>query len=75
MSKVQQTISELETRLQNLLSFYEGELRDWENGKILVENEVDFLSKRAKMSKQEEIISDLRRILPLPPPLDEDLPF
>ena len=75
MSEAEQSISELETRLQNLLSFYEGELRDWENGKILVENEVDFLSKRAKMSKQEEIISDLKTILPTPAPTKKDLPF
>ena len=75
MNKVSNALSELEERLQNLVSFYERELSDWENGKIFVENELDFFSKKAKMSKQSEIIHDLKTILPTPAPTKKDLPF
>jgi len=53
----------LKTKLQELISAYEADLREWEDGYTFVENEVDFYMQKGKMSKLDDIIIELKELL------------
>ncbi len=53
----------LKTKLKELISSYEGDLAEWEDGYTFVENEVDFYMQKGKMSKLEDIINELKQLL------------
>lgn len=53
----------LKTKLKELISSYERDLAEWEDGYTFVENEVDFYMQKGKMSKLEDIINELKQLL------------
>ena len=53
----------LKTKLQELISAYEADLREWEDGYTFVENEVDFYMQKGKMSKLDDIIIELKELV------------
>lgn len=63
MAKFIQENTELKTKLQELISSYEADLREWEDGYTFVENEVDFYMQKGKMSKLDDIIIELKELL------------
>ena len=63
MSKFIKENTELKTKLKELISSYEGDLAEWEDGYTFVENEVDFYMQKGKMSKLEDIINELKQLL------------
>jgi hypothetical protein len=54
---------DLKTKLKELISSYEVNLAEWEDGYTFVENEVDFYMQKGKMSKLEDIINELKQLL------------
>lgn len=53
----------LKTKLQELISSYEGDIKEWEDGYTFVENELDFYMQKGKMSKLNDIIIELKELL------------
>lgn len=53
----------LKTKLQELISSYEGDLREWEDGYSFVENELDFYMQKGKMSKLSDVVDELKNLL------------
>jgi hypothetical protein len=56
-------IPEAQTRLQELISSYEADLKEFEEGYNYFENELDFYMQKGKMSKLEDIIDELKQLL------------
>lgn len=54
----------LKTKLQELISSYEADLREWEDGYTFVENELDFYMQKGKMSKLRDVVDELKNLLP-----------
>lgn len=63
MSKFIEENQKLQTRLQELISSYEADLKEFEEGDNYVENELDFYMQKGKMSKLEDIVSELKQLL------------
>jgi N-acetylmuramoyl-L-alanine amidase CwlA len=63
MSKFMKENQKLQTRLQELISSYEADLKEFEEGYNYVENELDFYMQKGKMSKLEDIVSELKQLL------------
>ena len=53
----------LKTKLQELISSYEGDLREWEDSYTFVENELDFYMQKGKMSKLSDVVDELKNLL------------
>ena len=53
----------LKTKLQELISSYEADLREWEDGYTFVENELDFYMQKGKMSKLSDVVDELKNLL------------
>jgi N-acetylmuramoyl-L-alanine amidase CwlA len=64
MAKFIQENTELKTKLQELISSYERDIKEWENGNTFVENELDFYMQKGKMSKLRDIVDELKNLLP-----------
>ena len=63
MSKFIEENQKLQTRLGELISSYEADLKQFEEGYNYVENELDFYMQKGKMSKLEDIVSELKQLL------------
>ena len=63
MSKFIEENQKLQTRLGELISSYEADLKQFEEGYIYFENELDFYMQKGKMSKLEDIVSELKQLL------------
>lgn len=63
MSKFIEENQKLQTRLGELISSYEADLKEFEEGYNYVENELDFYMQKGKMSKLEDIVSELKQLL------------
>jgi soluble cytochrome b562 len=63
MSKFIEENQKLQTRLRELISSYEADLKEFEEGYNYFENELDFYMQKGKMSKLEDIVSELKQLL------------
>ena len=63
MSKFIEENQKLQTSLQELISSYETDLKEFEEGYNYVENELDFYMQKGKMSKLEDIVTELKQLL------------
>lgn len=63
MSKFIEENQKLQTRLGELISSYEADLKQFEEGYNYVENELDFYMQKGKMSKLEDIVGELKQLL------------
>ena len=63
MSKFIEENQKLQTRLQELISSYEADLKEFEDGYHWDENELDFYMQKGKMSKLEDIVGELKQLL------------
>jgi N-acetylmuramoyl-L-alanine amidase CwlA len=63
MSKFIEENQKLQTSLQELISSYETDLKQFEQGYNYVENELDFYMQKGKMSKLEDIVAELKQLI------------
>jgi hypothetical protein len=63
MSKFIEENQKLQTNLQELISSYETDLKQFEQGYNYVENELDFYMQKGKMSKLEDIVAELKQLI------------
>ena len=63
MTQFIQENTQLKENLQQLISLYEGDLREFETGYNFVENELDFYMQKGKMSKLSDVVNDLKKLI------------
>jgi N-acetylmuramoyl-L-alanine amidase CwlA len=63
MSKFIKENQKLQTSLQELISSYEADIKEFEEGYNYVENELDFYMQKGRMSKLEDIVTELKQLL------------